>query len=662
MQVRATTPPTTRREAQVHRVLVIDDEASFHDVCRSTLCPAAQGGAIADAGGSVEVRSHGASPIRSSGDAGIAFTMHSADSGQQGLEMLRSAFVRNEPYSVAIVDMRMPGGWDGVETAKRLWQVDPELEIVIASECATQPWTRVLQELGRPSKLLLLRKPCEPAEVWQVVRSLVQKRASESAARGAMMALESANQCLRHEMEARKHAEGRLLFDPLTGLPNRVLLHNQLNACIDRFRRDGERGYAVVFLDLDRFKEINDSLGHDTGDALLVEVSRLLSKMVRTVDTTARDCDLAARLGGDEFVLLLDGLHTADDVRKVTARITTALHEPIQVADQSIRVEMSMGFALGTLEHHTPDDVLRDADAALYHAKKLGRGIVCEFNESIREKVLTRRRLSKELREAVAQHLISIAYQPVFSLDDGDIEGFEALARWMHPELGAISPSLFIPIAEEEAIISDLGMWVLREACRQLHRWQQLKPECADLTMSVNVSHSQMLDTRFVSSVAQVLEEFGIAGNRLALEITESVFVDNIEHTARVLHDLRRLGVRIHLDDFGTGFSSLSMFHRLPVDAVKIDRSFIADMRIDGQVANIVQAIQIMASNRHLKVIAEGIESTDQLLQLQSLGCPCGQGFLLAMPMEADEVPTLLMHGASSRLSFVKALKKRNVA
>jgi EAL domain-containing protein (putative c-di-GMP-specific phosphodiesterase class I) len=276
--------------------------------------------------------------------------------------------------------------------------------------------------------------------------------------------------------------------------------------------------------------------------------------------------------------------------------------------------------------------------------------------------VLTRRRLSKELREAVAQHLISIAYQPVFSLDDGDIEGFEALARWMHPELGAISPSLFIPIAEEEAIISDLGMWVLREACRQLHRWQQLKPECADLTMSVNVSHSQMLDTRFVSSVAQVLEEFGIAGNRLALEITESVFVDNIEHTARVLHDLRRLGVRIHLDDFGTGFSSLSMFHRLPVDAVKIDRSFIADMRIDGQVANIVQAIQIMASNRHLKVIAEGIESTDQLLQLQSLGCPCGQGFLLAMPMEADEVPTLLMHGASSRLSFVKALKKRNVA
>jgi len=638
-------------------VLVIDDEASFHDVCRSTLCPNAPG---TNPGGSDEAAAAAASPIRSNGDTGIAFTVQSATSGQQGLEMLRSAFVRDEPYSVAIVDMRMPGGWDGVETAKRLWQVDPELEIVIASECASQPWTRVSQELGRPSKLLLLRKPFEPAEVWQVARSLVQKRSSESTARSTMMALESANQRLRHEMEARKNAEGKLLFDPLTGLPNRVLLHNQLTACIDRFRRDGDRGYAVVFLDLDRFKEINDSLGHDTGDALLVEVSRLLSKMVRTVDTTARDCDLAARLGGDEFVLLLDGLHTADDVRKVTSRITTALHEPIQVADQSIRVEVSMGFALGALDHHTPDDVLRDADAALYHAKKLGRGIVCEFNESIREKVLTRRRLSKELREAVAHHRISIAYQPVFSLDDGDIEGFEALARWMHPELGAISPSLFIPIAEEEAIISDLGMWVLREACGQLRRWQQLKPECADLTMSVNVSHSQMLDTRFVSSVAQVLEEFGIAGNRLALEITESVFVDNIEHTARVLHELRRLGVRIHLDDFGTGFSSLSMFHRLPIDAVKIDRSFIADMRIDGQVANIVQAIQIMASNRHLKVIAEGIESTDQLLQLQSLGCPCGQGFLLAMPMDADEVPTLLMHGASSRLSFVQSLKMRN--
>ena len=658
MQVRANTPSTARREIQVHRVLVIDDESSFHDVCRATLCPAWPSAA----GDLDHARRDGSSPLRPDGDAGVAITMQSATSGRQGVEMLRAAFVRNEPYSVAIVDMRMPGGWDGVETAKRLWQVDPELEIVIASECATQPWTRVSQELGCPSKLLLLRKPFEPAEVWQVVRSLVQKRSSESAARSAAMALESANQRLRREIEARKNAEGKLLFDPLTGLPNRVLLHRQLTACIDRFRRDGDRGYAVIFLDLDRFKEINDSLGHDTGDALLAEVSRLLSRMVRTVDTTARDCDLAARLGGDEFVLLLDGLHTAEDVRNVAARITNALHEPIRVADQSIRVEMSMGFALGTLDHHTPDDVLRDADAALYHAKKLGRGIVCEFNESIREKVLTRRRLSKELRDAVAHERISIAYQPLFSLDSGDIEGFEALARWMHPELGAISPSLFIPIAEEEAIISDLGMWVLREACGQLHRWQQLKPEYANLIMSVNVSHSQMLDTRFVSSVAEVLDTFGLSGNRLALEITESVFIDNIEHTARVLEELRRLGIRIHLDDFGTGFSSLSMFHRLPVDAVKIDRSFIADMRIDGQVANIVQAIQIMASNRHLKVIAEGIESVDQLLQLQALGCPCGQGFLLAKPMDPAEVPTLLRQIMAGTACLVKNLRLRESA
>lgn len=648
-----------RREAQVHRVLVIDDEAALHDAYRAILCPAALAAAGASTGGEAP---GGLSTTRAAGEGGISFSMQSALHGKEGLELLRAAFVRNEPYSVAIVDMRMPGGWDGVETVKRLWQVDPELEVVIVSESAEQPWTRVSQELGRPSKLLLLRKPFEPAEVWQVVRSLVQKRASETAARSTMLALETANQRLRHEIDARKSAEGKLLFDPLTALPNRVLLHNQLRACIERYRRDSNCGYAVVFLDLDRFKEINDSLGHDTGDALLVEVSKLLSRMVRTVDTTARDCDLAARLGGDEFVLLLDGLHTADDVRKVTSRITNSLHEPISIAGQSIRVEVSMGFALGTHDHHTPDDVLRDADAALYHAKKLGRGIVCEFNESIREKVLTRRRLSKELRQAVALEQISIAYQPVFSLDDGTIEGFEALARWMHPELGAISPSLFIPIAEEEAIISDLGMWVLREACRKLHEWQQIAPDCANLTMSVNVSHSQMLDTRFVAAVADVLRAFDVPGHRLALEMTESVFVDNIEHTARVLQDLRKLGVRIHLDDFGTGFSSLSMFHRLPIDAVKIDRSFIADMRIDGQVANIVQAIQIMASNRHLKVIAEGIESTDQLLQLQSLGCPCGQGFLLAMPMESAEVPAMLRAGASSHSNFVQSLKLRDAA
>jgi diguanylate cyclase (GGDEF)-like protein len=632
-----------RGGTQPHRILVIDDEASLHETYRSILCPVAAASDQAP-------------------DGGIGFVIDSTRDAEHGLELLQSAIMRNEPYSVAIVDMRMPGRWDGVETVKRLWQIDPELEVVISSESASNPWTRVSQELGRPAKLLLLRKPIDPAEAWQVVRSLVQKRSSEATARNATLALEAMSQRLRHEIDARKSAEGKLLFDPLTALPNRVLLHNQIAACIERFQHDPSCGYAVVFLDLDRFKEINDSLGHDTGDALLIEVSRILSKMVRLVDITGRDCDLAARLGGDEFVLLLDGVHTAADVRTVTTRITTALHDPIAVGGQSIRAEMSMGFALGTAEHCTADDVLRDADAALYHAKKHGRGLVCEFNESIREKVLTRRRLSKELRQAVATRQISLHYQPVFSLDDGTIEGFEALARWMHPELGAISPSLFIPIAEEEAIIADLGMWVLREACRQLRDWMTVAPACGDLGMSVNVSHSQMLDTRFVPTVADILNSHGLAGHQLALEMTESVFIDNIEHTTRVLRDLRALGVRIHLDDFGTGFSSLSMFHRLPVDAVKIDRSFIADMRIDGHVANIVHAIQIMAANRQLKVIAEGIETTDQLLQLQALGCPCGQGFLLAKPMEPTEVPALLKQGGDERLNTIRSLKPRDVA
>ena len=638
-----------RCENTMQRVLVVDDDPAFHEAYRAILCTANEGPA-----GEVESE-HAADPTP-------GFTVESAMNGREGLELLRSAFVRNEPFSVAVIDMRMPQGWDGVETAKRLWQVDPELEVILASECAAQPWTRVAQELGRPAKLLLLRKPLEPSEVWQLVRSLVQKRQYEIAARGAQSALDKTKRRLHHEIEARKYAEGRLLFDPLTSLPNRVLLHNHLDECIERFRRDDDAGYAVIFLDLDRFKEINDSLGHDTGDALLVAIGQLLSKIVRSSDTGLRECDLAARLGGDEFVILLDGVRSADDVRQVTSRIAHALHEPIHVGGQSIRAEASMGFALGTLEHHTPDDVLRDADAALYHAKKLGRGIVCEFNDSIREKVLTRRRLSKELRQAVANRQIAVEYQPVFSLDDGTIEGFEALARWTHAELGCISPSLFIPIAEEEAIIADLGMWVLREACRRLQAWKQIDPRFATLTISVNVSHSQMLDTRFVSSVAEVLETFGIAGEQLALEITESVFIDNIEHTARILQELRKLGVRVHLDDFGTGFSSLSMFHRLPVDAVKIDRSFIADMRIDGQVANIVHAIQIMASNRHLKVIAEGIESVDQLLQLQALGCPCGQGFLLAKPMDPAEVPTLLRQIMAGTACLVKNLRLRESA
>ena len=629
----------------VHRILAIDDEPSIHEAYRSILCPQQSATKALDA--MDEALFGSSAPAAKSGPSGLDLVMHSAMQGQDGFDMLKSAIERNEPYSVAIVDMRMPPGWDGVETVKNLWKVDPGLEIIICSAYSDHPWSSIAQELGNPSKLLLLRKPFESAEVWQLVRSLVHKRKSEAALQGSMAALEATNQRLHSEIEARKSAEGRTLFDPLTGLPNRTLLHRQLAQALERHKRNPSAGFAVVFLDLDRFKEINDAFGHAIGDALLKEVGQMLTALLRAVDLTSRDEELAARLGGDEFVLLLDGVHSVEDVRTVTTRITEAFKDPITVQGRSIRVAASMGFALGHSEHEDAEEVLRDADAALHHAKRQGRAGICEFNESIREKVLTRRRLAHELRGALARRELSVHYQPLVSLDRQAVVGFEALCRWTHATLGPISPATFIPIAEEEDLVGELGAWILRESLRQLSEWRVQFPRLSELTMSVNVSHQQLHDANFPTIVEDALKEFGLEGRSLALEMTESIFVTDVDQTTRILDGIRSLGVEVHLDDFGTGFSSLSMFHRLPIDVVKIDRSFVADMHDKGLGSSIVQAIKLIASNRSLGVTAEGIETDRQLMSLREIGCEIGQGYLFARPMSAAQVHQLLMAGGS---------------
>lgn len=637
-------------DLHVHRVLAIDDDPAIQEDYRLILKSATSGGAKSESLRAVQANDGApACPLKKcaacGGTDGLTFELDSATNGKTGLDMAGAALKSGKRYDIAIVDISMTTGWDGIETVESLWQLDPELEIVICSAYSDQPWDGIARRLGRPGKLLLLRKPFEAAELWQAVRSLAEKREAEAAVRDSLHALELANQQLRLQIEAEHRADENPMHDPLTALPNRLLLHDRLKRCIERMVREPSYSYAVLFLDLDNFKEVNDNLGLESGDALLKTVGKRLSGLVRIADTAVRDSSLATRLGGDEFVLVLDGIRNAEEVEVVTNRIARALAEPIDVNGQSILVGASMGYAMGTREHQTPDEILRDADAALYHAKRQGRQAVCGFDDSIRDKVLTRRRLSKDLKDAAEHGQISLLYQPLLSLDQGIIEGFEALARWRHPDLGPISPGVFIPISEEDGHIFGLGEWVLRTACRQLCAWRERFPANTELAMSVNVSHRQVVDARFLPMLKSVLNEFELPGRFLAIEITESVFADNIEATTSRLEAIRDLGVQLHLDDFGTGFSSLSMFHRLPVDAIKVDRSFVTNMRTDGHVANIVQAILMMAENRKLKVIAEGIESSDQLIQLQALGCPSGQGYLLSRPMPPEAIELLLSNG-----------------
>lgn len=638
----ATTPTTSR-------ILVIDDEASLQQAYRTILCPRPSTNASLDALDAALFGEPSTSTTTPSTPT-TRFELDVASQGQQGLAMLTAGLAEGRPYGMVFVDMRMPPGWDGVETVENLWKVDPSLEVVICTAYSDHPWNKVVEKLGQSHRLLLLRKPFDPAEIWQLAESLSQKRHMESETRASQAALEAANASLQREAAARQTVEGQLKYDSLTQLPNRVLLYERLENSIQRAKRDPNFKYAALFLDVDDFKMINDTFGHAIGDYLLVEVGKRLKSSLRSLDTTLRsDKDTAARLSGDEFVILLDGVSDTNDGQVVAERIQSLMSQPITIGGRDLNITVSLGCAMGSSDHLVPEDLLRDADAALYQAKANGKGQICVFDESIRQSIMTRQRLTVDLQNPATLQQLRVMYQPIVSLESGLIESFEALLRWEHPDLGAISPALFIPIAEESGRIHDLGLWVLRESCQQLRIWHERFPTRKDLTISVNVSTKQLADLKFTDSVEQILKDVGLPGNFLNIEITESAFIDNMDTVCSQLATIRTMGINLHLDDFGTGYSSLSYFHTLPIDAVKIDRSFVSNMGIDGQVANIVQAIQIMATNRNLKVIAEGVETLEQLAQLQTLGCSCGQGYLMSRPVDPVAAGAILMENERSR-------------
>ncbi len=632
---------------RIPRVLVIDDDRTVHEAFRAILAPERIASAGLDAM-AAELFDEGKSPGATPTEATFELTL--ASQGEEGVEMASAAHGAGRPFDMAFVDMRMPPGLDGVETIERLWAIDPDLEVVICTAYSDYSWDQIIHRLGKTHRLLLLRKPFDKAEAWQMASAQSRKRHAEDTAR-TCDALQELNRRLEEEIAARAKAEDKLkhdaLHDSLTDLPNRLLLTERLERCMERAKRNPEYLFAVMFLDLDDFKSINDTHGHAIGDQVLIEVANRLNASLRSLDTASRlDDQTPARMGGDEFVVLLDGLRSFDDAMQVAHRVHDAVCQIATFAGHDIAVSASLGIALGSPEHTVPDDVLRDADAALYHSKNNGKARVGVFDDGIRRQVVQRLRLSADLRSAIQLGQLRLLYQPILSLESGRIESFEALVRWDHPKLGAVSPAQFIPIAEETGTIQEVGRWVMRESCQQLRLWHDQVPARADLAMSVNVSPKQLAAGDFVESVKRTLTEMGLKGDHLIIEVTEHALVENISVVHDILANLRDMGVRIHLDDFGVGYSSLSYLHQLPFDAIKIDRSFVKDMKLDAVHANTIMAIQAMASNRHMRVIAEGIETVEQLVQLQSLDCAMGQGFYLARPIDAQSARTLLEEGA----------------
>ena len=440
-----------------------------------------------------------------------------------------------------------------------------------------------------------------------------------------------------HDVTERKALEDQLrheaFHDALTGLPNRVLFMDRLEHAMARAVRS-EQGIAVLFLDLDRFKNINDSLGHDVGDDLLKEVGRRLPKAARTGDTVAR-------FGGDEFVVLLEDVGTPFEAAGIADRILTDLRRPVPLHGRSHVVTASIGIAFES-GAHDQRDLIKDADAALYHAKAAGRSRYAIFDDARDAYPVERLDLESDLHQALARNQLRVFYQPEMDLQNGRVRGFEALVRWEHPRRGLISPVDFIPLAEESGEIVSIGQWVLEQACRQAQRWQEDLFGDEPLLMSVNLSAPEFQEPDLLLRVSRALQGSGLATERLRIELTESILMDDSPVGRQVLDDLKRLGVQLAIDDFGTGYSSLSYLKRMPVDVLKIDRSFVGDLGRDPRQASIIEAVVNVADALGMSVTAEGIEEREQLSFLTGIGCEGGQGFLFSRPVPADEIPDIV--------------------
>jgi len=493
----------------------------------------------------------------------------------------------------------------------------PDLSLVRAAETAG-PY--VIRAVRRDGQLVHL----------EVHQRLVEKD-GERLITGAVVDVSS-------RVEAESVERDKLLHDAfhdlLTGLPNRALFLDRLEHRLALEKRRHKTSFSVLVLDIDRFKVINDSLGHVRGDELLIEVARRLQSCLRPGDTVAR-------LSGDEFTILLEDVATAADARKVADRLREELRVPFWLGAHEVFSGASIGIAHGSAAYAHPEDILRDADTALYRAKAQGRGRCVEFDASMHDRAVELLELETALRRALERNEFHLHYQPVVSLVSGQITGAEALLRWKHPERGLVPPMEFVPLAEETGLIVDIGAWVLREACRQMKEWQQRLGQPA-LEIGVNLSSRQFQGPGLVAEVAEVLRATGLSPRSLRLEVTESLLMDKHPNVAQTMTELRAMGVRIDLDDFGTGYSSLSYLHQFPIDTLKIDRSFIQRLGATDDAAEIVNTILALASSLDMDVVAEGVETEQQLEQLRKMHCAYAQGYHLSRPVEAPQFESLV--------------------
>ena len=483
-----------------------------------------------------------------------------------------------------------------------------------------------------------ITKPFQFEEVLARVQNQLALRAAELEVRILNAELEAR---VKERTQQLEEANAKLLqmalHDALTGLPNRALLMTDLNQSIQQAKADPNYQFAVLFLDCDRFKVVNDSLGHLVGDELLILISRRLNLYIKPQNTLAR-------LGGDEFAILLTEIPNSHHAIELADQILESFSKPFQLERHEVFINASIGIVIGHDEYNEPEHLLRDADTAMYRAKALGKGQYHIFDPAMHAAALERLQLETDLRRGLEQQELVVHYQPIVNLNTGKIAGFEALVRWRHPERGLVPPGLFIPIAEETGLITPIGYWVLSESCRQLRTWQKQNLVDSNVFVSVNLSVKQFCQPNLLEQIDQVLEQSQLAPNCLKLEITESAIMDNEKDVAFILREMRKRHILISIDDFGTGYSSLSYLHSFPVDTLKVDKSFVQRLNQEPENVGLIPVIISLAKTMNMSVIAEGIELPEQLMILKELSCGFGQGYFFSKPVPPEQLMELLSH------------------
>ncbi|UVM60305.1 bifunctional diguanylate cyclase/phosphodiesterase [Pseudomonas sp. B21-010] len=595
------------------RILVVDDTPAIHQDFRKILSPSAGSDDSLD---DTESLLFGTPQV-----SRLQFQIDSAYQGEEALELVKRAQAEGQPYALVFADMRMPPGWDGLQTIEALWEADPRLQIALCTAFSDYSWETMSERIEFDDQLLILKKPFDTLEIRQMASAMTWKwQLAQDAARK----MRSLERTIEERVQELLKVSHLLQYDVLTELPNSMLLGDRLTQAMAQCRRH-DRQLAVMFIGLDRFKRINNALGHPVGDEMLKRVARALA-------TVVRESDSVFRYGSDEFVVVLGDVVDPQQTKGVADKLLAAISSPQPIDGHDLTVTASLGISVYPSDGFDAVALIKKAETAMRNVKETGPNDYRFFTEDMNRRARQQQTIESGLRLGLQRKEFVLHYQPKLDLKSGKVVGVEALVRWNRPDHGLVYPSDFIPVAEDSGLIVPLSQWVLQEACQQACRWQAqgMRP----LYLSVNVSAIDFRQRGFVEGIARTLKETGLAPTQLELEITESVLMQNVDTTVAILKAIKQQGIRLAIDDFGTGYSSLSYLQKFPVDVLKIDQSFVGDLSIDSNDAKLVSTIISLGKSLNLHIIAEGVETREQLEFLKQHHCEEVQGYYFSKAVE----------------------------